>query len=148
MRAVIMSGFGERPVLSDVPTPTAEPGQVRVRITAAALNRLDTAIVAGMLQAYAEHRFPIVLGRDGAGVVDEVGDGVEDLAVGDEVVCHLALGSVVREGTSPSTSWCRRRPSSADRATSMPPSRQPCRWRVPQRCSRSGRSTHSPDTPC
>jgi len=89
MRAVGVTEFGgpEALHLVDVPEEHAGPGQVRVRVTAATVNPTDTHAVLG---AYASRdpvtQPPWVPGMDAAGVVDEVGDGVEHLAVGDSVM--------------------------------------------------------------
>ena len=56
-----------------------------VRVHASSINPVDAAIVAGMLNGMFEHEFPIVLGRDYAGVVEQVGSGVTRYAPGDEV---------------------------------------------------------------
>jgi NADPH:quinone reductase-like Zn-dependent oxidoreductase len=69
-----------------VPEPHAGPGEVRVRVTAAGLNPMDWGLAA---RPEAAARFGITLpsgfGYDFAGVVDEVGSGVENAAVGDRV---------------------------------------------------------------
>jgi NADPH:quinone reductase-like Zn-dependent oxidoreductase len=90
MRAIGVTEFGGPEALHpvDVPEEHAGPGQVRVRVTAAVVNPTDTHLVAG---AYAERdpakEPPWVPGMDAAGVLDEIGDGVEtDLAVGDRVM--------------------------------------------------------------
>jgi NADPH:quinone reductase-like Zn-dependent oxidoreductase len=71
--------------LGEVPEPHAGPGQIRIKVRAASVNPADWKFVSGM---YAQGKplegvgYP---GYDAAGVVDEVGEGVTDLAVGDEV---------------------------------------------------------------
>jgi NADPH:quinone reductase-like Zn-dependent oxidoreductase len=97
MRAVGVTEFGgpEALHLVDVPEEHAGPGQVRLRVTAATVNPTDTHAVAG---AYAGRdpvkQPPWVPGMDVAGVVDEVGEGVDTgLAVGDR-----AMGIVVPSG--------------------------------------------------
>jgi NADPH:quinone reductase-like Zn-dependent oxidoreductase len=80
--------------LVDVPDEHAGPGQVRVRVTAATVNPTDTHAVSG---AYADRdpvkQPPWVPGMDVAGTVDEVGEGVGHVAVGDAV-----MGVVVPSG--------------------------------------------------
>jgi NADPH:quinone reductase-like Zn-dependent oxidoreductase len=96
MRAVGVLEFGgpEALRLVDLPEEHAGPGQVRLRVTAAAVNPTDTHAVLG---AYAGRdpvkQPPWVPGMDVAGVVDEVGDGVGHLSVGDR-----AMGVVVPTG--------------------------------------------------
>jgi NADPH:quinone reductase-like Zn-dependent oxidoreductase len=71
--------------LGEVPEPHAGPGQIRIKVRAASVNPADWKFVSGM---YAQGKplegvgYP---GYDAAGVVDEVGEGVTDVAVGDEV---------------------------------------------------------------
>jgi NADPH:quinone reductase-like Zn-dependent oxidoreductase len=89
MRAVGVTEFGgpEALHLVDVPEEHAGPGEVRLRVTAATVNPTDTHAVAG---AYADRdpvkQPPWVPGMDAAGVVDEVGEGVEHLAAGDHAM--------------------------------------------------------------
>lgn len=66
------------------PAPPATPGHVRVRVLAAGLNHLDTWVRRGV----PGHTFPLplVLGSDGAGVIDAIGEGVTSCQPGDEVV--------------------------------------------------------------
>jgi len=67
----------------DVPDPVAEPGQVLVDVHAASVNGADWKVRAG---SYAPiTKFPYVPGRDFSGVVSALGDGVDDLKVGDPV---------------------------------------------------------------
>ena len=69
--------------LGVVPDPEPGPGEVRVRLRSSALNHLDLWVAHGMP---APPAFPHVPGADGAGVVDALGDGVADVAPGDEVM--------------------------------------------------------------
>ncbi|MEV7323172.1 zinc-dependent alcohol dehydrogenase family protein [Streptomyces sp. NPDC093970] len=84
MRAVVLEEFGSPLVLRDIEKPTAGPGQALVRIGASGVNPLDAKIRAGKA-AHARRTLPAVLGLDLAGVVEEVGAGVDGLAPGDEV---------------------------------------------------------------
>ncbi len=85
MRAVVTHDYGSAPAMTDVETPTAGPGEVRVRVRASSLNGFDIATAGGYFNGIFEHRFPVVLGRDFAGTVDQVGDGVTRFALGDDV---------------------------------------------------------------
>ena len=85
MRAIVTDDYGSAPRLTDLEAPTAGPGQVRVAIRHASLNGLDNAVSRGYLQGMMEHAFPVVLGKDYAGTIDQVGEGVTDFAVGDDV---------------------------------------------------------------
>jgi S-(hydroxymethyl)glutathione dehydrogenase / alcohol dehydrogenase len=82
MRAVVLREPG-RPV--GVETVTLAPprrGEVRVRVAAAGVCHSDVHLADGLLGA---GRFPMVLGHEGAGVVEAVGEGVDSLTVGDHV---------------------------------------------------------------
>jgi NADPH2:quinone reductase len=84
MRAQVLTEFGgpEKFQLLDVETPVAAPGQVLIRIRAAALNPVDAKIREGLPIGPA---MPAILGADLAGVVEAVGAGVTGLTVSDEV---------------------------------------------------------------
>ncbi|HEV8050183.1 MAG TPA: alcohol dehydrogenase catalytic domain-containing protein, partial [Thermoplasmata archaeon] len=73
----------------EVPEPSAGPGEVRVRVRAAAFNRLDRFVLAGIPGVPIER--PHVLGSDVAGEVESVGPGVEDLPVGTRVLANPGL---------------------------------------------------------
>jgi NADPH:quinone reductase-like Zn-dependent oxidoreductase len=90
MRAIAIDGYGfEHVRLTDVPAPEPGPGEVIVRLKAAALNRLDLWTLSGRLRI--EHRFPHVLGADGAGEVEAVGEGTKGLKPGLPVVLDPGL---------------------------------------------------------
>ncbi len=75
MRALELVGF-DGPAslrLAERPEPSPGPGEVRVRFRAMALNHLDVFITRGL----PKRELPAILGSDGAGVVDAVGEGVE-----------------------------------------------------------------------
>ncbi len=78
----------------ELPDPEAGPGQIVVDIKAASVNGADWKVRSG---SYAKiETFPYVLGRDFSGVVSEVGEGVSDFAIGDEVFAVCGVG---QEGT-------------------------------------------------
>ncbi|WP_037363047.1 NADP-dependent oxidoreductase [Amycolatopsis orientalis] len=87
-RAVQFESFGGPEALRvrEVPVPQAGPGQIRVRVTAAGLNPMDWFMTS---DAETAARFglslPCGFGTDYAGVVDQLGDGVREFAVGDRV---------------------------------------------------------------
>ena len=85
MRALAFDEFGAAPALHDIDLPEPAAGEVRVRVHAASVNGFDLAVAAGYLKDMMEHRFPVVLGKDFAGVIDAVGDEVSGYAVGDRV---------------------------------------------------------------
>ncbi|WP_437708490.1 NADP-dependent oxidoreductase [Sorangium sp. So ce448] len=70
----------------ELPDPAPGPHQVRVRVIASSVNPADIrARSAAPGPRRIERQFPLVLGYDVSGIVDAVGPGVDDLAVGDEV---------------------------------------------------------------
>ncbi len=85
MRASVLPDFERQPTLADIPAPEAEPGEVLVRVRAASVNGVDLAIASGQLQGMLEYDFPVVLGKDFAGTVEAVGEGVSGFAAGDRV---------------------------------------------------------------
>ena len=91
MRAVVYSKLGDSSVLevADRDLPTPHWGQVRVRLAVAGVNPTDWKFRAGATAATLPFD-EIVPGQDGAGVVDEVGNGVYDVKAGDRVWVFLA----------------------------------------------------------
>lgn len=85
MRAYTVSAAGATPGHQDLEIPEPAPGEVRIRVSAASVNGFDLAVAAGYMGSFFEHRYPVVLGREFAGVVDALGDGVDTVAVGDRV---------------------------------------------------------------
>ena len=92
MKAVLFYKHGDLDVLeyTDFPTPTPGPGEVLVRLKAAALNGLDLWVRAGWPGIKLE--YPHIPGADGAGEVAGVGTGVEEWREGDRVVINSNLG--------------------------------------------------------
>lgn len=84
MQAVVLTRFGgpETFEVRDVPVPQVGVRQVRVRVHATAINPLDCQIRRG---DYTDVPLPSITGHDVSGVVEEVGSGVTEFAVGDEV---------------------------------------------------------------
>ncbi|PHX97047.1 MAG: hypothetical protein CK531_06725 [Gemmatimonadetes bacterium] len=75
----------------DLPEPiVAQPGDVRVRVAAASLNHLDLYVVAGLPGFTIAP--PWILGSDAVGEIDEVGDAVTNVKVGDRVVLNPGIG--------------------------------------------------------
>jgi NADPH:quinone reductase-like Zn-dependent oxidoreductase len=82
MKAFVLPAFDAPPALQDLDDPVPGDGELLVRVQASSVNPVDNAIVAGYLKSMAEHRFPVTLGRDFAGVVER---GAGGFAEGDEV---------------------------------------------------------------
>jgi len=87
-RAIRFDEYGDVDVLrvEDVPRPAPGPGQVLVEVRAAGINPGEAAIRQGFLHERFPATFPSGQGSDFAGVVAGLGDGVEEIAVGDEVI--------------------------------------------------------------
>src|SRR6195952_1560468 len=108
MRAFVVPSADSEPTVTEVPDPTPGTGEILVRVTASSLNGFDLSVASGRLQGMMEHRFPVVLGKDFAGTIEAVGEGVTRFAPGDAVLgvvtkAHLGDGGfgellVVHEG--------------------------------------------------
>src|SRR5919202_4867395 len=114
MKAVTFSEYGGPEVVhgADVDEPHAGPGQVRVAVRAAGVNPIDWKARSGMMREVAPVTFPAVDGREAAGVVDEVGSGVDGVAVGDEVFGFAVSGAAAERAVlddfarkPPALSW-------------------------------------------
>ena len=100
MRAITLESFDADPTLQEVPTPQIAPNEVLVRVRASSVNPVDNAIVSGMLKDMVEHEFPIVLGRDFAGVVEQAGPDVSGISEGDEVFGFIpGMSPAVHDGS-------------------------------------------------
>jgi NADPH:quinone reductase-like Zn-dependent oxidoreductase len=95
MKAIQYREFGGPEVLelADLPDPHPGPGQIRVAVRAAAINPVDWKMRQGMMGG----ELPQRTGREVAGVVDELGDGVSDVATGDAVFGFAADGGGAAE---------------------------------------------------
>ncbi|MFC7718600.1 alcohol dehydrogenase catalytic domain-containing protein [Nonomuraea recticatena] len=85
MRAVAFTAFGAAPEVTELPVPEPAPGEVLVQVRASSVNGFDLGVLGGFLKGVYEYEFPVVIGKDFAGVVAAVGEGVNEMAVGDEV---------------------------------------------------------------
>jgi NADPH:quinone reductase-like Zn-dependent oxidoreductase len=101
MQAVRISEFGGPDVLrvEEAVRPTPGPGELLVRVHAAAVNPVDTGVRAGQAQGIANARLPYIPGYDLSGTVAEVGEGVTRFSRGDEVfaMLHLRRGGAYAE---------------------------------------------------
>lgn len=87
MKAAQINEYGDASVVTiqETDKPVALDGQVLVEVRAASLNPFDTMVRSGMLKEMVPLEFPVTLGGDISGIVSDVGQGVEGLAVGDNV---------------------------------------------------------------
>jgi NADPH:quinone reductase-like Zn-dependent oxidoreductase len=83
--ALAFAGLEQKPAVRDVSPAPLRPGQVRVAVEAASVNGIDASVATGGLWDAIPHTFPVVLGRDLAGTVEEVGEGVRRFSAGQRV---------------------------------------------------------------
>jgi len=99
MKAVRIHDYGGPDVLNyeDAPRPIASPGEVLIRVHATTVNPFDCAARAGYLTSFFKYTFPLIMGTDISGVIEEVGEGVTDFSPGDNV---YARTGVYRDGAN------------------------------------------------
>ncbi|SEN66679.1 NADPH:quinone reductase [Paenisporosarcina quisquiliarum] len=87
MKAIAIKQYGGKEQLKEIniPKPTPKEKQVIVKLHATSINPIDWKLREGYLKAMMPFEFPIILGWDVAGIVEEVGDHVQDFKVGDRV---------------------------------------------------------------
>src|ERR1700733_1252744 len=87
MRALQFTQYGGPEVLewAEAPDPHVGPGQVRIAVRAASVNPIDWKVISGFMAGGKPMEGTGYLGYDAAGVVDEVGEGVTGVSVGDDV---------------------------------------------------------------
>ena len=86
MKAFTLDSLESQPALrGDLPEPSPAANEIVVRVRASSVNPVDAFIGMGALAQMFEHEFPVILGRDFAGIVEQVGEDVSRYRVGDEV---------------------------------------------------------------
>jgi NADPH:quinone reductase len=98
VRAVTVSDYGASPVVMDLPTPAAGPGQVLIKLAAAGMNPMDAELASGEWRPEPA-TFPMVLGVDGAGIVEALGEGATRFSRGDRVFGQLLISPIGSAGT-------------------------------------------------
>lgn len=99
MKAVAVSQFKDTPVLMDLPKPVVRPGTVLIKVAAAGMNPFDWKMIDGIMNdGKTAHQFPLIMGVDGAGTVEEVGEGVTRFKAGDRVYGQF-IHSPIGEGS-------------------------------------------------
>lgn len=95
MQALVSHAYGpvDDLVVTEIPRPTPGPGQILIRVEAAALNPVDVRLVTGAMREMMPVQHPFVPGMDASGVVEAIGDGVVGPAPGDAVVAFTHGGS-------------------------------------------------------
>ncbi|MFI7341070.1 NADP-dependent oxidoreductase [Streptomyces sp. NPDC050085] len=101
MKAVRFDRFGGPEVLEivELPEPHPGPGEIRIAVRAAGVNASDWKKRQGLM----DEELPQTLGYEAAGVVDELGEGVTDVAVGDRVFGFSTQGAAQAESAVLST---------------------------------------------
>ncbi len=125
MRAFTLDSFESPPRLrDDLPRSAVGSNELLVRVHTSSVNPADAAIAAGMLRGMAEYAFPVTLGRDFAGVVEDVDSAVSRYKAGDEVYGFLVHANpTVHDGSwadyvvVPEDSSVARKPDSVGFAT-------------------------------
>src|SRR6267154_409257 len=87
MKAIRIHNYGGPEVLhyEGAPRPEPQAGEVLVRVHAAGVNPIDWKVREGHVKDFWHHKFPLILGWDLSGVVEELGRGVSRFKIGDEV---------------------------------------------------------------
>lgn len=91
MKAVFINQYGSAELLqyADVEKPQIKSDQMLVKVHASSVNPIDWKIRSGMIQLLTGYNFPLILGFDVAGVVEEVGNSVTGFQVGDSIYAYL-----------------------------------------------------------
>jgi NADPH:quinone reductase-like Zn-dependent oxidoreductase len=113
MFALTFHEYGEPDVVGvsdDFPEPHPGAGEVRIKVRSASINPIDWKIMSGALAGGDPLDGPGLLGHDAAGVVDEMGDGVTDVQVGDDV---FGRGSATQAEFAVLNAWAPK-PASVD----------------------------------
>lgn len=115
MKAVQIHAYGGPEVLKyeDAPRPTAQAGEILVRVHAAGVNPVDWKVREGYLKEMMPVQFPLILGYDVAGTVEAVGAGVTEFAPGDAVYADMKGGGYAEYVAFPATNAARK-PQSLD----------------------------------
>ncbi len=90
MKAIAINEFGGRDKLQfmDLPVPEIKPGEILVRVKAAGVNPVDWKIREGYIKDLFPYEFPIILGWDAAGIVEQAGEEVTRFKEGDEIFAY------------------------------------------------------------
>lgn len=103
MRGAILQKNGpvDTLIIGEIPAPKPGAGEILVRVRAAAVNPADVKVVTGELGSGFIHamKFPMAVGFDFSGVVEQSGAGVTSRAAGDEVFGHLPYSRSTRQGS-------------------------------------------------
>ncbi|MDH3557537.1 MAG: NADP-dependent oxidoreductase, partial [Deltaproteobacteria bacterium] len=90
MKTIAIKEFGGRDKLQfmDLPVPEIKPGEILVKVKAAGVNPVDWKIREGYIKDLFPYQFPIILGWDAAGIVEQAGPEVTRFKEGDEIFAY------------------------------------------------------------
>ena len=96
MKAIAINEFGGRDTLQlmDLPVPEIKPGEILVNVKAAGVNPVDWKIREGYIKDLFPYEFPIILGWDAAGIVEQAGAEVTRFKEGDEIFAYCRKPTV------------------------------------------------------
>ena len=96
MKAALIHRYGgnDQVKVMDIAVPTIRPTDLLIRVHAASVNPVDTKLRDGKLKLLLKHRFPLVLGNDLSGVVEDVGADVTRFRKGDAIYARLDKGRI------------------------------------------------------
>jgi NADPH2:quinone reductase len=125
MRALIVDDYGPPKTarIGEVDKPALKDGSLLVKIYAAGINPFDYKLVTGMAKDLMPISFPYIPGMDGAGVVAEIGQGIQNWRVGDAVIGMFETGTLAEYARiSAASKRLARKPDALDfdRAAAMP----------------------------
>lgn len=131
MRVVAIDQHGPASVLRTrtLARPTPSPGEVLVKIRVAGVQVTDAAIREGWVPPGARIEFPQILGNEFSGTVDALGEGVDQFAIGDDVLGFRVLGCYAEYASVPT-----------DQIVDKPPT---VSWRTAGALSASGQTAHT-----
>src|SRR5260221_3465519 len=118
MKAIRIHQYGSSETLlyEDAPKPSVMENEVLIHVHATSVNPFDSAARAGYIAGWYKFEFPLILGLDVSGVIDEVGAGVTTFAPGDAVVARTdpAKGGAYAEYVAVHTDHVVAKPKSLD----------------------------------
>jgi NADPH:quinone reductase len=98
VRAVTVTEYGATPTVAEIPTPEPGPQQLLIKLRAAGMNPMDRTLASGAWKPMPA-TFPMVLGADGAGIVEKLGERTSRFAVGDNLLGQLLIPPLGSAGT-------------------------------------------------
>jgi NADPH:quinone reductase len=98
LRAITVNEYGATPAIAELPRPEPVRGQVLLKMRAAGMNPMDRTLASGDWRPMPA-TFPMVLGADGAGVIEKLGEGASRFSVGDDLFGQLLIAPLGSSGT-------------------------------------------------